>query len=172
MAKLIDDMLLIARSKDPYFALKKEQIDLNSLLNNTINYLQIMADEKDITIGITGRGVIEGDPSLLKRAFLNILINSIKYSKHQQQITITISDSEVLNAIQVVIEDSGYGIDSKDLPHIFDRFYRTDHSRSKTIGGTGLGLAIVKSILGLHHADISIKSQLSVGTRIEIIFPK
>lgn len=172
MAKLIDDMLLIARSNNPYYSLKNETIPLHSLVDDTINYLQLMADDKNIKINVEGNAFIRGDALLLKRALINLLVNSIHYSKPNQPIDITIKENEIAHQSSLIIQDSGIGIDAKDLPYIFDRFYRADPSRSKTVGGTGLGLAIVKSIIQLHHAKINIQSELNKGTRVEITFKK
>ncbi len=170
MAQLIDNMLLIARSKNPYYTLKQETLSLRSLLDDTINYLQSMAEDKNIHITVTGEALVNGDASLLKRAFINLLVNSINYSTPNQHILIAIEPNEALHTVMVTITDSGFGIDAKDLPHIFDRFYRADLSRSKNIGGTGLGLAIVKSIIELHRAEIRITSELHTGTCIQLIF--
>ena len=98
----------------------------------------------------------------------NILNNAIKYSPDGGKITVSMktTDSQLI----VSISDQGLGIPKKDLPLIFDRFYRVDKSRSKATGGTGLGLAIVKHIVELHEARILLDSAPGVGTTIEVEF--
>lgn len=171
MAHLIDNMLLIARSKNSHFTLKKSNVNLNDLLKDSITYLQMLAEDKHITIRISGEEcTVNGDKNLLKRMFVNLIVNSITYSDPQQNIDIRLAHTH--EGVNVFIQDSGFGIAEKDLPYIFDRFYRTDESRSKNYGGSGLGLAIVKSIIQLHHANIEIDSQLNKGTLITITFYK
>ena len=72
----------------------------------------------------------------------------------------------------LTVRDTGIGIPSESLEHVFERFYRVDKSRSKSTGGTGLGLAIVKHIVSRHNAELEISSEPGIGTRISIIFPK
>ena len=92
----------------------------------------------------------------------NLLVNSIKYGKPGGKTTVGFYDME--ENVMVEISDDGIGISDKDLPRIFERFYRTDKSRSREMGGTGLGLAIVKHIIEAHNQTINVRSQPNVGT--------
>jgi signal transduction histidine kinase len=100
----------------------------------------------------------------------NLLTNSIKYSNPCGEIRVVVR--EMPNKIHVVFSDTGMGIPEKDLPYIFDRFYKVDKARVRSGQGSGLGLAIVKKIIDLHEGEISIKSEVEAGTSIHIVLPK
>ncbi|MCP3681008.1 MAG: heavy metal sensor histidine kinase [Gammaproteobacteria bacterium] len=169
ISHLIDDMLFIAKSTHPHYMLANTEIAIRPLLDNLIEYLTLLAEEKGITFQIRGEATLMGDEKLLKRAFNNILVNSIKHSKPQQSITIEIQ-STTHQAI-ITVQDKGVGIPPEALEHVFKRFYRVDKARSRDEGGTGLGLAIVKSIIELHHGNVTLTSQPQRGTTVTITLP-
>ena len=99
-----------------------------------------------------------------------MLTNAIKHTKEYGKVNLIATEDENYFIIKVI--DTGVGIDPAHLPHLFDRFYRVDYSRSKQAGGHGLGLAIVKSIMDLHHGKVDVTSQPDVGTTFRLYFPK
>jgi len=109
---------------------------------------------------------IHASQILIKIALGNLLRNAVIYSKERGEVRISVDEEE--NAYLLKIEDDGCGIPAKDLPFVFERFYRADKARSRKEGGTGLGLAIVKMILDIHHYDIDIQSKVDQGTTITI----
>ncbi|WP_418304089.1 sensor histidine kinase [Novibacillus thermophilus] len=110
---------------------------------------------------------ISADPIRFEQILLNLLDNARKYSPRG---TVTTVEVEQENSdLRIFIRDSGKGIPSKDLPFIFERFYRVDKSRSRDLGGTGLGLAIVKELIKAHHWEIEVSSEVNKGTTITII---
>ena len=114
---------------------------------------------------------IIADPEQLKRVINNIVGNSVKYlDKQKGFINIRVQDAG--DFIQVEIEDNGKGIAGKDLPYIFDRFYRTDTSRNSSIGGSGIGLSIVKKIVEDHGGSIWATSKESTGTVMHFVIRK
>ena len=115
--------------------------------------------------------IIIADPEQLKRVINNIVSNSVKYiDKKKGALNIRINDEN--DFIHVEIEDNGKGIEQKDLPKIFDRFYRTDHSRNSKQGGSGIGLAISRKIIEMHGGRIWATSKLGTGTTIHFIIRK
>ena len=115
--------------------------------------------------------MIIADPEQLKRVVNNIIGNSMKYlDKTQGFINIRIKD--VGDFIQVEIEDNGRGIGAKELPNIFDRFYRTDSSRNSSKGGSGIGLSIVRKIIEDHGGKIWATSKEGIGTEIHFVLRK
>ena len=111
------------------------------------------------------------DPEQLRRVINNIVSNSLKYmDKPKGKITMNLKD--VGDFIQVEIEDNGKGIAAKDLPSIFDRFYRTDVSRNSSKGGSGIGLSIVKKILEDHGGKVWATSRLGIGTIMYFVLRK
>ncbi len=169
LAELFEKMLFIARAKQPTAGLKIEALSFTAEMTVIIEYYQILAKEKNIDIHFVGKGTIHADLDLFKRAVGNILSNAIKYTSASGQITITLSTDKTYSILS--IQDSGIGIDEHHLEHIFDRFYRVDSARAKTIEGFGLGLAIVESIMELHGGTVSIHSEPNVGTTVLLSFP-
>ena len=115
--------------------------------------------------------LIIADPEQLRRVINNIVGNSVKYmNKTQSYIDIRIND--VGDFIQVEIEDNGRGIDQRDMPYIFDRFYRADASRNSATGGSGIGLSIVKKIMEDHGGKVWATSRLGIGTIMYFVLRK
>lgn len=110
---------------------------------------------------------IKGDEALLENVWENLLTNAIKYNKSGGEIRILLENHG--NEVKIMFEDTGIGVAEKDLPHVFDRFYRADASRSTK--GTGLGLAIVKETIALHHGHVQITSEIHAGTTITVMLP-
>jgi len=110
------------------------------------------------------------DKDKLKQVMYNLLSNSLKYSKINKVVFLTLK-SENDNII-IEVKDNGIGISEKDLPFIFERFYRSDESRDKNTGGAGIGLTIVKAIVEAHKGTINVKSILGEGSTFILTFPK
>ena len=110
------------------------------------------------------------DPIRFEQVLINLLDNCLKYSKESS--TTSVRASEENGVIQITIQDQGVGIQVEDLPHIFDRLYRVDKSRSRVTGGFGLGLAIVKQLVEAHGGEITVESQVGKGTCFTIILKR
>ncbi|MFA6281817.1 MAG: ATP-binding protein, partial [Candidatus Omnitrophota bacterium] len=100
----------------------------------------------------------------------NLIDNAIKFSKEKSYIIIYAE--EIKDKVKIIVEDSGMGIPEKDLPRIFERFYRVDKARSRELGGTGLGLSIVKHIVELHGGKVGVESTEGFGSKFWFILPK
>lgn len=112
---------------------------------------------------------VPADRTRMEQVFANLLDNAVKYTDPGGSITVNITRLD--GSVKVVVRDTGIGIPSKDLPRIFERFYRVDKARSREMGGTGLGLAIVKHIVLQHGGDIHAESTLGEGTSIIFTLP-
>lgn len=112
---------------------------------------------------------IHADRQLIKQAIRIFVDNSIKYTPNGNTIILRVEKKD--NKVHIVVQDSGIGIHPKDLPHIFDRFYRSDESRARKTGGTGLGLSIAKWIIEKHDGYIEVLSRVNIGTRFTIVLP-
>ena len=127
--------------------------------------------ELDYSNLVTQDTMIIADPEQMKRVINNIISNSVKYmDKPKGKIDIRLLDE--VDSVRIEIEDNGKGIAAKDLPLIFERFYRTDLSRSRKTGGAGIGLTIVKAIVQAHHGTITVESQVGRGSKFTVILPK
>lgn len=172
MEKIVQDILLLSRLENDKRSLRMKELDLKQLINQVIEILEIrfLSKKQKLHVDIEENLLILGNYDKLKHVFLNLLTNSINYTDENKVISIKAYQND--NQVIVSIKDEGIGIDKKDLPHIFERFYRVDKARDRETGGTGLGLAIVKSTLDIHQAKIEVKSKLNEGSEFIIYFKR
>ncbi|MAZ39778.1 MAG: hypothetical protein CMF49_06620 [Legionellales bacterium] len=170
LGQLIDRLLFLARAENPETAINRAKISIEKEFQALHEFYQLACEEKNIQLRVVGSGFIEAEPILFRRAINNLLTNAIKHTKEYGKVNLIATEDENYYIIKVI--DTGIGIDPSHLPHLFDRFYRVDYSRSKQAGGHGLGLAIVKSIMELHHGMVDVTSQPEIGTTFRLYFPK
>lgn len=147
--------------------------NLGELLDKVIVKLSPLIQEKEIQLFWEKPQqplTVHGDEYLLTRLFYNLIHNGYKYTEPHGQLKIEIEDQA--NKVFVRIRDTGIGIPEDELPYIFERFYRTDKSRSRETGGTGIGLALVLQITQLHHGEINVESNPGQGSLFTILLPK
>jgi heavy metal sensor kinase len=170
-SRLLEDMLTLARSDAGHSETVFETVDLASIVAEVCGKIRPVAEAKGHVLFVnpasSGPALITGDASSLRRLIWILLDNAVKYTPAggQIQVGLRIADGEA----QVSVRDSGVGIPQSALPHIFERFYRIDASRSQE-DGTGLGLAIAKWIAEVHQAVVSVESAENAGTSFQIAF--
>lgn len=172
LAQLINDLLDLSKIESGALELKKTQADLKPLIERAVVHLQKALEEKSISLTVDLPDTLQPvlcDPDCMLQVFMNLIDNAIKYNKPNG--SITVSAQAVNNHIEIAIRDTGIGIPEKDLPRIFERFYRVDKAHSRHLGGTGLGLSIVKHIIQAHNGTISIHSILGSETTIRFSLP-
>ena len=164
LERLVKDLLLINRYDFAQIKLKKQKLCLNDLILQCMTQVENISalKQQQIVFQATHEVNYKGDFSTLQQCFLNLLTNAIHYSGNKTIITLKLKKERKLITIQVI--DQGIGISEKELPHIFERFYRVDKARSRHTGGSGLGLAIVKSIIEAHGGVIKVESVQDQGT--------
>jgi heavy metal sensor kinase len=171
-ARLLEDMLTLARGDAGDARIVFEPVDLSAVVREACEKARPIAESQQHTLSVSNvaQGSIEilGDYSSLRRLVWIILDNAIKYTPASGHIEVAVG--AVDGHAKVTIKDNGIGIPSADLPHVFERFYRADPSRSKA-DGAGLGLAIAKWIVDTHHGDLSISSRENIGTELQVVFP-
>ena len=165
---LVENLLRLARG-DKHQANPFEDVDLSILLKDVSDSLRPLAEAKQIKLNcnVSENLMILGDSDELIRLFVNLLDNAIKYTERGR---INISASQNGKNILVKIEDTGIGISAEHIPHIFDRFYRVEVSR--TLRGAGLGLVIAKEIATAHHGEIGVRSKRGQGSIFMVSLPK
>lgn len=169
MTRLVDDLLLLARNNARTAEMPMEAVDLNSLLREVTGELLGLADARQLRIRRADPAQtvsILGSPAALRRLFLVLLDNAIKYSHPGSEVIVSIADDDGTAA--VTVEDFGIGISQEDQPHIFERFYKADKAR--TDGGFGLGLSLAESIVRAHGASIEVTSAEGVGSKFRVVF--
>ena len=172
MAKLVTDLLTLSRNDSNRSVVKKEQFDLGELVKKCQDKLAIEIKKKnhEVKCFVTADvPPVYADKDDIERIVLNILTNSIKYTKDGGEIKIYVGF--VYNDAYIKIFDNGIGIPEEDLNRIFERFYRVDKARSREMGGTGLGLSIAKDLLDRNGGSIDIKSEVGKGTEVVIKVP-
>jgi len=133
--------------------------------------MRLLAEDKQIALkcAATGRVEVDGDRGRLKQVVVNLVDNAIKYTGKDGKVEIGVG-SKNGNAV-LEVSDTGVGIPSEAMPHVFERFYRVDMARSRQMGGAGLGLSIVKSICTAHKGRVSVESTEGKGTRFTVELP-
>lgn len=166
MKDLVEKLLFLARADKNTQIVNKEDFNINEVLKEVVRETKMIDSSHSISYEGSENIIINGDIKLIKEMFRIFIDNSIKYTNPGGEIKITSS----INRDKAVftVSDNGAGIKKEDLPHIFDRFYRADKSRTKKSGGTGLGLSIAKWIVMTHNGEISVESRLDYGTKIII----
>ncbi|NLI93006.1 MAG: HAMP domain-containing protein [Peptococcaceae bacterium] len=169
LERLVSDLLELSRLQSGKISIILEPVYIANLLCDVVKNLQSIADKKSITLVCNvpdDLPPISGDYDRLRQLFVIFLDNAIKYSPDK---TTVIIQADRTNTLNIMIQDQGYGIPEEELPYIWDRFYKTDKSR--TSKGTGLGLAIARHLVELLKGQVVIESILGKGTTVMIRFP-
>ncbi len=175
MTKLIDELLYYSRVSGNEFSYNFEKTNVKEFFDDYVKDLYLELDTIKINFSYSANvdadTVIDIDREQIKRALNNIVANAVKYmDKEDPEIHFRVK--ETMDAINIRISDNGRGIDEKDLPHIFERFYRSDASRNTKLGGSGIGLSIVKKVIENHEGSVVAISKSGVGTDIDIVLKK
>lgn len=173
LGSLVHDLLELSRVETmPPSREDRETLDLRVPVRNSVEHAAAYAQEKGITLTYTEAPEpleVLGDVEMLRQLVDNLLQNALKYTPGDGNVTIT----TLRSAGEAVLEvrDSGIGIDAKHLPRIFERFYRVDKARSRSLGGTGLGLSIVKHVAMTHDGSVDVESEEGVGSCFRVTLP-
>lgn len=176
--RLIGDILALSKIESKRIPLIFSPVDLKSFMERTVHVMRTEAAKKNITLELQAEDdlYMEADEDRLRQIMINLLSNGISYTPEGGRVRVKIepiegSEDKEPEMIRFTISDTGIGIPKKDLPRIFERFYRVDKARSRSSGGTGLGLSIVKHLVELHKGHITVESKQGVGTTFIIELP-
>lgn len=169
MKNLVENLLFLARGDKNTQKIEMEEFLLNELIDEIIKETKLIDDKHTIFCRNNLQVKINADRKLLKEAIRIFIHNSIKFTPADG--TIELRTELKKKNITIVVEDTGVGISKEDLPHIFNRFYTTDKSRTKNAAGNGLGLSIAKWIIEKHKGIIDVESTLGKGTKITVSLP-
>jgi len=166
LISIVADLETISKLESKVLKLDVERFNIVQLVEEIFDAQEIRAKDRGITLVFDKKYEkpvwVLADRKRISQALTNLVVNSINYGKVGGQTTVSLID--MFENIMVEVNDDGIGIDKKDLPRIFERFYRVDKSRSREQGGTGLGLAIVKHIIEAHNQRVNVRSNLNEGT--------
>lgn len=168
---LVQDLFDLVQLEQHQFSIKKQNIPFKPFLERMIEKTKTTLTKKQMKINFycIDQFDVYLDERRMEQVMLNLLHNAYQHSYEQSVITIRVQRNE--HTFSICVQDEGEGIPEEDIPHIFDRFYRVDKSRTRATGGKGIGLAVVKEIVELHNGSIKVKSELGVGTEFMIELP-
>jgi two-component system heavy metal sensor histidine kinase CusS len=169
LARMIDDMLLLAKADNRLLVPQTETIDLRATARRLAEFYEAVADEAGVQIAVAGRAHITGDRLMLERAIANLLSNALRHTPRGGLIRLELS--ETAQSVLIAVVNPGPAIAPEHLPRLFDRFYRVPTGVHADGVHTGLGLAIVKSIAKAHGGDVRVESVPGM-TRFELRLPR
>lgn len=174
--RLIGDILELSKIESKRVQLDCSPVHLIEFFDSVLGTLSKVAEKKKISLSaeMPEELFVEGDEDKLRQIFMNLLSNAINYTHDGGSVRVTAANSHKADGSETVVftvSDTGMGIPRKDLPRIFERFYRVDKARSRSSGGTGLGLSIVKHLVELHRGSITVESDLGIGSSFILELP-
>lgn len=168
MIAIVNDLEVISKLEAGELELKIEEFDIIAIANEIIEFLEPKARKRNAKIIFAENYdkpiYIFADEERTKQVLINLIDNAIKYSSFEKAGKVKISFFDMGENVLIEVADNGIGVEKKDIPRLFERFYRTDSARSREFGGSGLGLAIVKHIIEAHNQTINVRSAIGVGT--------
>ena len=172
LTRLINDILSISKLESGMNDVPTERVQLDKMAFEVADMLRIHAEEKQVTINAHRNKkpvYIIGNPDHVEQMLINLIENAIKYNKPGGSVTVHVFGND--REANLTISDTGIGIPEEHLPRLFERFYRVDKGRSRSMGGTGLGLAIVKHIVRGMNGEIEVHSKFGEGTEFLVTLP-
>ena len=172
MTRIVSDLLVLSRLDNKRTQWSIDKFDTDKMLAHIIEVMRVDAEAHSHTLVYDTQGElphITADKERIEQVLINILSNAIKYTPNGGTVTLTATVFD--DNVKIDVRDTGIGIPAEDLPHLFERFYRVEKSRTSETGGTGLGLAIAKEIVEAHGGSISVESELDKGSVVTIILP-
>lgn len=169
LARMINNMLFLARTEQVDAAVNLEEIDLAEAVEQLGDYFEGIAEEHHMRLLSEARGILHADPDLLRRALANLIANALRYGKAGTEVRVSSECSG--DSVLVRVANQCEPIGAEHLSRLFDRFYRCDPSRAQPGDSGGLGLAIVRSVMHLHGGEVQVVSDAS-GTCFTLSFPR
>ena len=173
LIRLVNDLLLLSQADSEALNLRRDSVDLSELVQTAIDQFSHKAAEKELDLQTEinpDSPTVLIDSDRIEQVLINLLDNAIKYSRPNGTVTVIVTPGKD-QSVLVQVRDEGIGIPTEDLPHIGQRFYRTDKARSRTEGGAGLGLAIAKAFIEAHGGQLWIESKEGQGTTVSFTLP-
>ena len=169
MQQLVEQLLFLARSDNDSQPMHPERFDLTLLCGEVLREEELICPDRPFVPRWSAPVMVKADPGLIKQALRVLVDNGVKYSAPHSPIYLSVASDG--REVRLSVQDEGQGIPAQALPHIFDRFYRTDESRARRTGGTGLGLSIAKWIVERHGGHFQVTSREGIGSRFTIVLP-
>jgi signal transduction histidine kinase len=172
MARVVDDLLLLARVGDPDNRVDPRPVDLRAIVDDVVDLTAVAAGQRRLTVRVHAPEqpvMALGDPVELDRLVANLVSNALKYTPEDRNVTVCLAQRG--SEVELVCRDEGIGISESDREHLFTEFFRSSDPRAMAQPGTGLGLAIVARIVERHRGRIEVESELGVGSTFKVLVP-
>jgi signal transduction histidine kinase len=171
LTRLVGDLLLLAQAESGKLPLARRLVEIDSLVLEVLNQMRVLSKDRRLALGEIDQVLVCGDQDRLKQVFVNLVGNAIKYTQPGGEVVVGVGKQE--NRARITIKDNGPGIPAEDLPHIFERFYRGEKSRTRSRDGKGfgLGLSIAYWIVRNHSGQIEVSSKEGQGTTFCVWLP-
>ncbi|MEL7608242.1 MAG: ATP-binding protein [Bacillota bacterium] len=171
LSKLVGELETLSRYDSESLELNKERFEISELIQRILLNFESGFQSKGVALEFSGgEAFVVADRDKISQVLFNLISNALKYTPEGGKVRI--EAKETPNEVSVCVSDTGIGIPESDLPYIFERFYRTDKSRSRATGGTGIGLTIAKSIIEAHGGTIAVESKTNRGSTFTVSLPK
>ena len=171
LSRLVGDLEKLSKYEGENLILIKSEFNFTKLIKNVILNFENDYLTKGINISFESSDVmICADKDKVSQIVINLVSNALKYTNQDGSVVIEVNQKDA--SVELIVKDNGMGVPVKDLPYIFQRFYRADKSRNRHTGGAGIGLTITKSLVEAHKGKIVVKSELNKGTTFKIILPR
>ena len=171
--RLVNDLHELAQAEAHQLLLNKQELDLERLAQEAVDFFGPVAEEKGVVLHMSTRASavpIQGDRARLMQVLQNLLNNALRHTPEEGEIEVSVTAQA--GGVEIAVSDTGEGITAEDLPHIFERFYRSGKARDRDSGGTGLGLAIVRALVEAHDGRVEVKSEgKGTGSRFAVWLP-
>ena len=172
MTELVNDVLDVCFIEEGAYVAQIEALNIPEILERSVELMQPQAQDKHVCFQVKIREdlpLFTGNRSSIEAMFINLISNAIKYTPPDGQVRVYITGDP--QNIQIKVSDTGIGIEAKDIPHVFEKFFRERSERTKHISGTGLGLSIVKGVVDAHQGSISVDSEVGKGSTFTVTLP-
>jgi signal transduction histidine kinase len=168
---IVTDLLRAASDSDKQLTMTFSRSDVAQIARDSVEAHQVMASEREVELVLTGAdtAIANVDPMRMRQVIDNLITNAIKYNLEWGSVTVNVDVEN--DRVNLSVRDTGQGIPAADLPRIFDRFYRTNSARTSTTVGTGLGLSITREIIHRHGGELTVTSELGIGTTFRLTVP-
>jgi two-component system, OmpR family, sensor histidine kinase BaeS len=174
LGRLITDLRDLSLAQAGHLPLNRQRIDISGVVRETVEALSPLADERVVGLRMEVPAStlvpVQADPDRMRQVVQNLVENALRNTPPGGEVRVMLRDANG-NGVRLLVADSGRGIGSEDLPHIFEHFYRIDEARARSTGGTGMGLAIVKSLVEAHGGQVSVESTVGAGSTFTVTLP-
>ena len=172
LIKLVDELKHLTDIENHQLDLEIHRYCLSKDLNEVVTSFQYQFQEKGVLLNRNIKENIEiyGDKNKIRQAVVNLISNAFKFTSSGGTVTVELLENQ--DEVEIVVKDTGMGIDQQDIPYVFERFYRGDASRNRKTGGAGIGLSITKTLVEAHGGNIIVESEKNKGTKFVIKLPK